>query len=292
MITFFTDTDCDFTPELAEKYGYKLISMPYSVGGKTVYPYVDFDEFDSHSFYEMLRGLKKEELPTTSALGKDKYIEYFEPEFKKGNDICYVHFSAKMTATFGFMQLALNELKEKYPDRKFYDIDTKGITICAFSIAQEIGELVLAGKSIEEIMAWSNVEIDKFATYFYANDLKFFRKSGRVSGLAAMFGTILGIRPLINMNQEGIMASIGKERGRENAVNAIIKTVEDLGENIKDHKIVIGHCDAQSDVDLVISKLEERFGKLDNIEVHPVNPTAGSHCGPDSLGVCFHAIHR
>ena len=292
MITFFTDTDCDFTPEDAAKYGYKLISMPYCVNGKTVYPYVDFDVFDDSAFYKMLRGLKKEELPTTSALGKDKYIEYFEPEFKKGNDICYVHFSAKMSATFGFMQLALNELQQKYPERKFYDIDTKGITLPSYAIAQEIGEMVLAGKSIEDILAWADVEIDKFATYFYANDLKFFRKSGRVSGLAAMFGTILGIRPLISMNQEGIMASIGKERGRENAVNAIVKFVEDLGENIKEHKITIGHCDAQTDVDMVIAKLEEKFGKLDNIQVHAVNPTAGSHCGPDTLGVCFHAIHR
>ena len=292
MITFFTDTDCDFTPEDAAKYGYKLISMPYCVNGKTVYPYVDFDVFDDSAFYKMLRGLKKEELPTTSALGKDKYIEYFEPEFKKGNDICYVHFSAKMSATFGFMQLALNELQQKYPERKFYDIDTKGITLPSYAIAQEIGEMALAGKSIEDILAWADVEIDKFATYFYANDLKFFRKSGRVSGLAAMFGTILGIRPLISMNQEGIMASIGKERGRENAVNAIVKFVEDLGENIKEHKITIGHCDAQTDVDMVIAKLEEKFGKLDNIQVHAVNPTAGSHCGPDTLGVCFHAIHR
>ena len=197
-----------------------------------------------------------------------------------------------MSATFGFMQLALNELQQKYPERKFYDIDTKGITLPSYAIAQEIGEMVLAGKSIEDILAWADVEIDKFATYFYANDLKFFRKSGRVSGLAAMFGTILGIRPLISMNQEGIMASIGKERGRENAVNAIVKFVEDLGENIKEHKITIGHCDAQTDVDMVIAKLEEKFGKLDNIQVHAVNPTAGSHCGPDTLGVCFHAIHR
>ena len=292
MITYFTDTDCDITPIEAQKYGYKLISMPYSISNKTVYPYVDFDKFDDHAFYQTLRELKKEDLPSTSALSKEKYIEYFEPEFKKGNDILYVHFSSKMTATFGFMQLALDELSEKYPDRKFYEIDTKGITIPAYAIACEVGEMILDGNTIEEIMSWAETEVDKFATYFYANDLKFFRKSGRVNGLAAMFGTILGIRPILTMNSEGMMASIEKERGKEAAINRIISYVETLGDKIKDHKIIIGHADAMGDVELIRTKLEEKFGKLDNIVIVPVNPTAGSHCGPDTLGVCFHAIHR
>ena len=292
MITYFTDTDCDISAAEAQKYGYKLISMPYSIGDKTVYPYVDFDVFDDKAFYEDLRRLPKDGLPSTSALSKDKYIEYFEPEFAKGNDILYVHFSAKMTATFGFMEMALNELKEKYPERKFYEIDTKGITIPSYAIVCEVGEMILKNTPVEEILKWAETEVDKFATYFYANDLKFFRKSGRVSGLAAMFGTILGIRPILTMNAEGVMASIGKERGKDNAVNKIVEYVTELGEDIKDHKIVIGHADAADDVKLIISRLEEKFGKLDNIVVVPVNPTAGSHCGPDTLGVCFHAKHR
>ena len=292
MVTYFTDTDCDITSELAKKYGYKLISMPYSLGDKTVYPYVDFDKFDDKAFYEMLRGLKKEELPTTSALSQEKYMEYFEPEFAKGNDICYVHFSAKMTATFGFMNMALAELKAKYPERKFYEIDTKGITLPSLNIALEIGDMIKAGKPVEEILAWADVEVDKFATYFYANDLKFFRKSGRVGGLAAFFGGMLGIRPIITMSAEGKMESVGKETGKEKAINRLVSYVEELGEDIKDHRILVGHCDAAEDVEKLIAKLEEKFGKLDNIEVHPVNPTAGSHCGPSTIGVCFHAKHR
>ena len=289
MITFFTDTDCDMTTVEAKEYGYKLISMPYTIDGEDIYPYESFEKFDSPAFYARLRGGT---LPTTSALTKDKYIEYFEPEFAAGNDICYVHFSEAMSATFGFMHMALNELKEKYPDRKFYAIDTKAITIPSFSIALEIGEMRKKGATIEEIMKWAETEVYKFATYFYANDLKFFRRSGRVSGLAAMFGTMLGIRPIIYMSAQGKMESIGKERGRENAINRLVAYVEELGEDIKDHRIVIGHCDCIDDANKIIAKLEEKFGKLDNIVVHPVNPTAGSHCDPDRIGVSFHAKHR
>ena len=97
MLKIYTDTDTDFTPTLAAEYGYKLISMPYSVDAKTTYPYIDFDEFDSHKFYDMLRAGT---MPTTSAMSEEAYIQYFEPEFAAGNDILYVHFSAGTSNTF------------------------------------------------------------------------------------------------------------------------------------------------------------------------------------------------
>ena len=97
MYTLFTDTDTDITPEIAARYGYKLISMPYTIEGQQVFPYVDFKEFDYKTFYNKLRsGI----IPTTSALSPVEYINYFEPEFAAGHDILYVHFSAAMSATF------------------------------------------------------------------------------------------------------------------------------------------------------------------------------------------------
>ena len=93
MYTLFTDTDTDITPEIAAKYGYKLISMPYTIEGKETYPYVDFDKFDYHAFYDRLR---KGTIPTTSALSPVNYIDYFEPEFKKGLDILYVQRASPM----------------------------------------------------------------------------------------------------------------------------------------------------------------------------------------------------
>ena len=165
MYTLFTDSDTDMTPELCAKYGYKLISMPYTLDGKTIYPYVDFQEFDYHAFYDRLR--KGNPLPSTSALPPQEYIDYFEPEFKEGRDILYVHFSAAMSGTFNSMRLALEELKQKYPDRKVYEVDTKGITLGSLNICLEIGEMYKAGKSIEEILKWAEVEVDKFAIYFY-----------------------------------------------------------------------------------------------------------------------------
>ena len=289
MLRLFTDTDTDITPAVAAEYGYRLISMPYSIDAKTVYPYVDFDEFESKKFYDLLRSGV---LPTTSAISKERYIEYFEPEFAAGNDILYVHFSRAMTVTFNAMDQAVAELKAKYPGRNFYEIDTKGITTISYTIVREVGDLLKAGKSLEEVLEWAKTEVDKFAMYFFADDLKFFRRSGRVNGLAATMGTLIGIRPIIYMSQEGKMVSCGKEKGRIKAMEHLVQQVADLGEDFKSHRFVIGHTDAPELAEEVGKMIRERFGDDFPIEYVVCNPTAGSHAGPNGVGVCFHAKHR
>lgn len=289
MLKLFTDTDCDVTPEIAAEYGYSLISMPYSIDGSTVYPYVDFDVFDARAFYDRLR---EGALPNTSAISKEKYVEYFEPVFAAGDDILYVHFSRAMTATFDAMDQAVAELLAKYPGRRFYDIDTKGITIVSLNIVLEVGDMIKAGRPVEEVMEWAKTEVDRFAIYFFADDLKFFKHSGRVSGLAATMGTLLGVRPIIFMNSEGKMVSVGTERGRARAIARLMKYVEDLGEDIKSHRVIIGNTDAPEIVEEVEGLLRAKYGDDLNIVKVLVNPTTGGHCGPNGVGICFHAKHR
>ena len=288
MLKLYTDTDTDFYPSLAEEYGYSLISMPYSIEAKTTYPYVDFDTFDAHAFYDRLRGGV---LPTTSAISKEQYMNYFIKDFIEGNEILYVHFSRAMTNTFDAMDQAIAELKEKYPKARFEEIDTKGITTISYAIVREVGDLVKAGKSLDEVLDWAKTEVDKFAMYFFADDLKFFRRSGRVSGLAATMGTLIGVRPLIHMSQEGKMVSVGTAKGRNNAMLYLLNKVGELGDDIASHRICIGHTDAPEIARQLGAMITEKYGHQ-NIVYVDVNPTAGSHCGPNGVGVCFHAIHR
>ncbi len=288
MLKIYTDTDTDFYPALAAEYGYKLISMPYSIDAKTVYPYVDFDSFDAHAFYDVLRGGV---LPTTSAISREQYLQYFEEDFKAGNEILYVHFSRAMTNTFDAMDQAVAQLKAQYPAARFEEIDTKGITTISYAIVREVGDLVKAGKTLDEILEWAQAEVDHFAMYFFADDLKFFRRSGRVSGLAATMGTLIGVRPLIHMSQEGKMVSVGTAKGRQKAIQYLVDKVGELGDEIEKHRICIGHTDAPEIARTIAGLIEERYGKQDIVYVD-VNPTAGSHCGPNGVGVCFHAKSR
>lgn len=289
MLVLFTDTDTDITLDEAKKYGYHLISMPYSIDGEIFYPYESWIEFDAHEFYDKLRsGI----VPKTSSISEEKYINYFEPFLKNGDDIFYIHFSRNMTTTFNAMDKAVEKLQEKYPERKIYTVDTNAITILSLNIVKEVGEMFKAGKTPEEVIEWVEKERGHFALYFFSDSLKFFKHSGRVSNLTGTMGTMLGIRPIIYINDDGKMLSIGKEKGRFKATERLIRYVEELGEDLDQHRIIIGATDNEELVNEVKNLLVEKFGENLKIETHTINPTIGSHCGPDSVGICFYAKNR
>jgi len=289
MFTLFVDSDCDITKKQAEEYGAKFISMPYIEDEKEIAPYVDWKDFNDHEYYDKMR---KGKLFSTCGLSPEQYRKYFEPEFKAGKDILYVHFSAAMTSSFYAMNIALAELQAEYPDRKFYEVDTKGITIVSFSQVIEVLEMYKAGKDIEEIYKKATEEVEHFACYFYADNLKFFAKSGRVSGIAAFMGNLIGIKPVITMNSEGKMVPYSKIRGRNNAIKEIVNMVVKLQDHIEDHYITIAHCDCPELMAKLKAEIQAAIKKdLKFIEI-PVNPTAGAHCGPDTVGVSFHSISR
>ena len=288
MLHIFTDTDTDITPKIAALYNIDLISMPYIIDSKIVYPYKDFKEFKAKEFYDLLRsGI----VPTTCALNVEEYKNYFEPIFAKGDDIFYIHFSRAMSASFNYMDQAIQELLIKYPNRKFYSLDSKAITIGSYNFVRAILDM-LKNNSLEETIKWGNENVNHFATYFYADDLKFFKKSGRVSGLAATMGSIIGIKPIIYIDENGIMKNVGKEKGRKNAVRHLVECVLNLGDDVKNHRIVIGHTDALELANELKNELIEKLGDDLNIDMVMVNPTAGSHCGPNGVGVSFFAKHR
>ena len=290
MYQLFFDSDCDITLEWAKKYNAKLISMPYVVCDEEYFPYKSWEKFEAKQFYDTLR--KGNANQSTSALSEQEYIDYFEPVLKEGKDILYVHFSREMSATFKSCDKAIEELLKKYPDRRIELIDTKGITICSFLTDIQIGELYLQGKSIDEIVEASKEIIPHSAAYFFADNLKFFARSGRVSGFSAFMGGMIGVKPVIHISNEGKMVSIDKAVGRKKVLEKIMDYVVKLEDHIKDYPIVIAHADAPYLVADFDKMLKERFGEDIKYILVDVNPTAGCHCGPDVLGIGFHAKER
>lgn len=292
MLQLFTDTDTDLTLQEAKKYGYKLISMPYTLNQKEIKPYEDYEVFDYKEFYDTLRKLPKSQLPSTYAINEQKYLDYFEPSLKEGNDILYVHFSREMSATFDSMDNAIKKLNEKYPNRKIYTLDTRGITILSLNIVKEIGELYLQNKTIDEIFLWAKENVSHYATYFFADDLSFFSKSGRISNLSKVFGNLFGIKPIIYMDDKGTMTNIGKEKGKINALKRLLQYYDDLSIDQYNHRIIIGHTDNLENAEKLGQMLIEKYGSNLKIEYTVVNPTIGIHCGPDTIGICFYAKNK
>ena len=286
MLTIFTDTDTDITLQEAQEYGIKLISMPYIIDEVEVKPYEDFTEFNYHEFYDLLRGGV---LPKTCAINTEVYRYYFEEELKKGNDILYIHFSRNMSGSFNAMDLTISELKEEYPNQTIYTIDTRGITILSNIIVKDILDLFKNGSSLSEVIAWSNENIDKYATYFFSDTLKFFARSGRVSNFTGFMGDLIGIKPIIYMDEKGTMTNIGKEKGKKKAIKKLVDYFQALALDPLSHRIIIGHTDSLENAMNLGSQLQQLYDNKLNIEYVVVNPTCGSHCGPDTVGIAFYA---
>jgi DegV family protein with EDD domain len=159
-------------------------------------------------------------------------------------------------------------------------------------IVREVAKLYKGGATIDEILAWAKEEVDKFAIYFYADNLKFFKRSGRVSGISAVMGDLLDIKPIIHINNEGQMVSLSKSRGRKATLKKIVEMVSNSQENMADYKVLVAHADAIEIANMAVDMLKDRFGDDLDIEIIPVNPTIGGHCGPDAVGISFHAKGR
>jgi len=264
--------------------------MPYYMNGKEEWPYESWDSFDDVKFYAELAAC--EEIPTTAGLSPEKYRSYIEPEFAAGNDILYVHFSAKMSSTFQALDLCLEMLKEKYPDRKFYRLDTKAMTIFTLPFLKEIGQKYKEGLSAEELIAYGESIRGNYACYFFADNLRFFAKSGRVSGFTAFVGGLFGIKPIIGFDNDGVMKAFGRENGKLNAIKRIMRYVEELGDEPEKGTFYIAHCGVPELAAKLRDRLMERYGPDIDYVMLPPNPTIGCHCGPGCVGVCFHAKRR
>lgn len=290
MYKIFVDSDLDVTPKYAAKHDLGLLKMPFIINEKIYYPYSESDDFDFLGFY---KALEKGIVPKTSALNMNEYIDAFEPVLKEGKDILYIHFSSAMSGTFQVLKNAKDELLEKYPDRRIETIDTLSITAGGLNIIEDLIKYKESHNStIEELKAYSETIIQRYAIYFFATDLKFFKRSGRISNFAGFMGDIIGLKPVIYVSKEGVMTTLAKAHGIKQAISKIFEYMDKVGDEVEKHHIIIAHTAAFEAVELVRNKLKEKFGDNLDIEEILVNPTIGSHCGPNCLGISFFAKER
>ena len=282
---------CDSNGELwytrAAELKLDYISMPYYIKGEE-YFYDLGEKTDFKKFYQTVRG---GEIPKTQALNPEDYKRILTPYFEKGEDVLYVSFSHKMSGTFQQLDAALKELKEIYPDRKCTVFDTNSISLGAGIQAEQAAILKQNGASDEEILAFLEDFTNRVAVYFVVDDLVHLKRGGRCSGLAAVAGTLLGLKPMLTFNEEGGLSVITKLGGRKKAITTLAnKVIDELTDEDKYSVYVVdADCKEEGDKlrDLILAKRPNA-----NIVRQIVGPVIGSHCGPGTLGVIFVAAKR
>ena len=280
---FMTDSDSDLPYQYVDELGLSMVYMPYMVDGKE---YLD-DLGRGGKQKEYYDNMRNGAAPVTSLLPTAVYVDYFEPCFQGGMDILFLAFSSQLSSTIHNIYAAREELLVKYPERKMIVVDTLSISapqtiliLCAHAMYRE-------GKTMEEIAQW--VEVNKLRTHAWitVDDLKYLRRGGRISAVAATMGTVLDLKPIIVLNREGKLVSVDKIQGRKRALRVIADKVVENADDNTNEKVVIMHADALEDAERLAVLIRERLPKIKEIEIIFVGPVIGAHCGPGTVAACF-----
>ena len=281
----FTDTGCDLPDTMYQELNLTVVPLTVLYKGETYTTYTE------QWLKELYAGLRAGEKATTSAINPDGWATAMEPVLAAGEDVLVLAFSSGLSTTYQSAVIAAEELKEKYPDRKIRVVDT----LCA-SLGQ--GLLVWyacqkrdEGLSLDEVADWTENNKLHLCHNFTADDLMYLKRGGRVSAATALAGTLLQIKPILHVNNEGKLISIGKARGRKASIQAICDKVGELGIPGANDTIFICHGDCLDDAKLLESMLKQKYGTK-NVFIYYIGAVIGAHAGPGTMSVFFLGEHR
>ena len=281
-----TDSCCDFTEQQYQELD--VLCAPLSV----VYNGESHSNFSDpvavKGFYDLLRtGV----MATTSAANPEGGTAIMEPVLKNGQDVLVRAFSSGLSATYQSAVIAAQELQDAYPDRKIRVVDT----LCA-----ALGQGLLVwyackkrdeGKTLEELTAWVEENKQHICHWVTEDDLSHLKRGGRISATTALVGTMLNIKPIIYVNEEGKLINTAKVRGRKAAIDFLVKKAQELGEGYDNETMFVAHGDCPEDAAALEAALKEKCG-VKNVITGYVGPVIGAHTGPGVLVVCFMGTQR
>ncbi len=283
-----TDSSCNLPEELIDRYRLHILSLMFRVNGKEYYSYEKGKVTDLKQFYTMMRN--KEEI-TTSLIDINTCQPVFEGLLKEGKDILYIGFSSALSGTYQVGAMVLDDLKTTYPERKIYAIDTLGASLGEGLLVYHAAELRRAEKSIEEVYAWLLENRLHLCHWFTVDDLFFLKRGGRVSASAAVLGTILGVKPVMHMDNEGRLILMEKVRGRKNSLDALVDHMQQTAVNPEEQMVFITHGDCIEDAKYVENQVRQRMHVKD-VLINYVDPVIGAHSGPGTVALFFVGTHR
>ena len=285
MYQLFCDSNCELWHTKVKELKLNLIRMPYVLdSGEEIF----YDMGEQHDFKGFFEAMRQGATPKTAALNEYAYTEYFEPILARGEDIYYITFSHQMSGTFNAMKNVIAQLKEKYPEREIRYKDSKLICMGSGLVTYYGALKYHEGATMDELDAYLDELIEHTAMYFVVNDLTYLYRGGRVSGVSKVVGNLLGIKPILYFNEEGKILNIEKAKGFKKAQSRLIEFMKEKGTELDKYKVFVLHADCEEDANGFVAAIKAQFGELD-IELQPVGPVIGSHCGPGTLGLVFHS---
>lgn len=278
-----TDSSADLTQELVEELGIYVLPLSFTIRGTTLEDHPDKRNMSSKEFYQLLRD---GEMSTTSAVNMQQYIDLLEPVLREGKDVLILSFTSGLSNTCQASMMAAQELREKFPERKIEVVDTLCASAGQGMLVWYAGKKRLAGESLEAVQTWCEDNKMKVCHWVTVNDLMHLKRGGRISATTALAGTLLQIKPIIHVDDEGKLDTVDKARGRKAALDYLVKKVEDTAIDPQEQTVFLSHSDCREDIEYVAGQLREKCGVKD-VKICDIGPVIGSHTGPGCAVVFF-----
>ena len=290
MKTFqiITDSSCDLPQELADKLDLQVLPLHFTIGGQTYANYLDGREIGFHDFFVRIR---QGEEASTSAVNPESFREAMEKTLQQGLDILFIGFSSGLSTTYQSGCIAADDLREEYPERKILTVDSlcaslgQGLYVYLGALEQQ------AGKTIEEVRDYLEEIKLHLCHWFTVDDLLYLKRGGRISATTAVLGTVMQIKPVMHMDNDGHLANVTKARGRKAALKALAQKLADTAINPAEQTVFICHGDCIEDAEYTAEQIRA-LTPVKDIIINYVGPVIGAHTGPGVISVFFVGTHR
>lgn len=273
-----TDSTVDLPESMLEEQGIPVLQLNYVLDGKT---YEDRKGLSGKEFFDKLR---EGSMPTTSQVNPEQAKEFFEPFVKAGKNILCIGFSSGLSGTYNSERIAAEELSEEYPEAKIIVIDSLCASMGQGLLLAKALKKQREGMTLEELVQWLEENKLHICHNVTVDDLNHLYRGGRISKTTAVLGTLVQIKPIIHMNDEGKLIVIGKERGRKKALNTIVDRMGKQMEGYENDLVMVTHGDCLEDAEYVKSQIQKKYG-IQNVVINGIGTVIGTHTGPGVVAV-------
>ena len=278
-----TDSTADLTPELIRQLDVQVIPLCYMMGGRTYHNIPGGGEMTDREFYAKLRGGA---MSTTTQINSEEFLRVFTPLLEAGQDVLYIAFSSGLSGTCQSAHLAKKELEQKFPGRRVEVFDSLCASMGEGLLVYHAAMRKKAGASLDEVLLWLKENVLHLCHWFTVDDLNHLKRGGRVSTATALVGTMLGIKPVLHVDDEGHLIPVSKVRGRKQSLDALVKKMEETAIDPQDQVVFISHGDCLEDARYVAKQVKEKLG-VKEVKINFIGPVIGAHSGPGTVALFF-----
>jgi len=283
-----TDSSADLTDELIKEYGIHIVSLSFRVGGEEFPCYVQGQKTDYKQFYDRMR---KGEMVDTSLIDMSTCRDIFEGILRRGNDVLYIGFSSALSGSYNAGAMVAESLRGAYPERRIATIDSLSASMGEGLLVYYAAEQRRDGKSMDEVSDWLIENRLHLCHWFTVDDLFHLKRGGRISAATALVGTMLGVKPVLHVDNEGKLVAVGKVRGRRKSLETLVDEMEKTCTNPTEQLVFISHGDCVEDAQHVERLVRERL-KVKDVQINYVDPVIGAHSGPGTVALFFLGVQR